>query len=287
MIGDTGWALRFWRLLMAVWDLAGRKQLSLIAAGVAFFGMFAVFPGIAAVIAIFGLLADPVVVSDQLALVQDIIPPDAYGLFAGQIDRLLSARSDTLGWATALSIGLALWSSRAGVAALMGGLNAIAGTPPRNGFLQAVVALGLTICLVSLAIVALLAVVVAPVVLAFVPLAGSTAWLLEALRWLIALAVLLLGLGLLYRFGPARAGDRGRWFTIGAVTVVVLWVAASAGLSYYLTNFASYNEVYGSIGAVIGLLLWLYVSAYLILLGAALNTQVHRNSATRDGETLA
>tara|TARA_R110002051_G_scaffold239372_1_gene299994 strand:+ start:10713 stop:11561 length:849 start_codon:yes stop_codon:yes gene_type:complete len=282
-MGDTGWALRFWRLLVAVWTLAGRKQLSLIAAGVAFFGMFALFPGIAAVIAIFGLLADPVVVSDQLALLQDIIPPDAYGLFLGQIDRLLSAPNETLGWATVLSTGLALWSSRAGVAALMGGLNAIAGAPPRNGFLQAAVAMGLTIGLVILAIVALLAVVVAPVVLAFVPLAGSTVWLLEALRWLIALSVLLMGLGLLYRFGPARTGDRGRWFTVGAVTVVVLWIAASAGLSYYLTNFASYNEVYGSIGAVIGMLLWLYVGAYLILLGAALNTQLHRNSASHDG----
>ncbi len=107
---------------------------------------------------------------------------------------------------------------------------------------------------------------------------SSTAWLLEGLRWTIALSVLLLGLGLLYRFGPASKGNRGRWFTVGAVTVVILWIGASAGLSFYLTNFGTYNEVYGSIGAVIGLLLWLYLSAYLILLGAVLNTQVHRKS---------
>jgi len=84
---------------------------------------------------------------------------------------------------------------------------------------------------------------------------------------------------LLYRFGPARGEGRIRWFTVGAVAVVILWVAASVGLSYYLTNFGAYNEVYGSIGAVIGLMLWLYVSAYLVLLGAALNEQVHRNTA--------
>jgi membrane protein len=161
----------------------------------------------------------------------------------------------------------------------MSGLNAIAGTPSRNGFWQAIVALALTISLVTLAIVALLAVVVAPVVLAFMPLAWSTVWLLEGLRWLIALSVLLLALGLLYRFGPSRRAQRGRWFTTGAVCVVVLWIAASAGLSFYLTNFASYNEVYGSIGAVIGMLLWLYLSAYLILLGAVLNSLVHRKSA--------
>lgn len=274
-----GLAYRFWQILVKVVAVVGQKQVSLIAAGVAFFGMFAVFPGIAAIIAIFGLLADPIIVSEQLALMEGIIPPDAYNLFADQIGRLLLTRSDALGWATIISIALALWSSRAGVAALMGGLNAIAGTPSRNGIWQAIVALGLTICLVTLAIVALMAVVVTPIILAFVPLAGSTVWLLEGLRWLIALSVLLLALGLLYRFGPSRQAQRGRWFTVGAVSVVIMWIAASAGLSYYLTNFASYNEVYGSIGAVIGMLLWLYLSAFLILLGAVLNTIVHRNSA--------
>ena len=270
---------RTWNVSRAVWQLIGDKQLGLIAAGVAFFGMFGIFPGIAALISIFGLVSDPVVVMEQLSLLEDVIPKDAYGLFAGQMSRLLTARVDTLGLTTFISIAVALWSSRAGVAALMGGLNAIAGTPPRNGIWQAIVALGLTICLVLLAAVALLAVVVAPVILALLPLKGGTANLLELLRWVVALSTLLLSLGLLYRFGPSPRAQRGRWFTIGALVVVVLWIAASSGLSYYLSNFASYNEVYGSIGAVIGLLLWLYVSAYLVLFGAALNTQLHRNSA--------
>lgn len=270
---------RCWTVLRSVWRLIGEKQLGLIAAGVAFFGMFGIFPGIAALISIFGLISDPVVVMDQLTLLEDIIPPDAYGLVSGQMSRLLSARADTLGLTTFISIAVALWSSRAGVAALMGGLNAIAGTPPRNGVWQAIVALGLTICLIMLAAIAMMAVVVAPVLLAFLPITGGTAQVLEVLRWIVALVTLLLALGLLYRFGPSPNVQRGRWFTIGAVIVVILWIAASSGLSYYLSNFASYNEVYGSIGAVIGLLLWLYVSAYLVLLGAALNTQLHRNSA--------
>ncbi len=266
---------RIWRILAAVWTTAGEKHLGLIAAGVAFFGMFGIFPGIAAVIAIFGLIADPVVIAEQLTLMQDIIPPDAYNLISSQVVRLVAAPADALGWATGVSIMLALWSCRAGVAALIGGLNAIAGQRMRNGIWQIIVALLLTFALVTLAIVALFVVVIVPIGLAFIPVANSTAWLLEGIRWLIALGVLMLGLSLLYRFGPARIGSRGRWFTVGAFVVVVLWVAASAGLSFYLTNFASYNEVYGSIGAVIGLLLWLYVSAYLILLGAALNVQVH------------
>lgn len=267
--------IRIWHILYDVWNTAGEKHLGLIAAGIAFFGIFGIFPGIAAVIAIFGLLADPVVISEQLVLMDEIIPPDAYRLLSSQINRLVLAPPDTLGWATFVSISLALWSCRAGVGALIGGLNAIAGQRQRNGLLQVLIAFALTIALVSLAIVALTMVVILPIVLAFLPIANSTAWLVEGVRWLIALGVLLMGLSLLYRFGPARIGTRGRWFTIGAFVVVVLWVAASFGLSFYLTNFGSYNEVYGSIGAVIGLLLWLYVSAYLILLGAALNVAVH------------
>lgn len=279
--------LRTWRILLAVWTTASQKHLGLIAAGVAFFGMFGIFPGIAAVIAIFGLVADPVVIGEQMALMEGIIPPDAYRLLSSQINRLVTAPSDALGWATIVSITLALWSCRAGVGALIGGLNAIAGQRVRNGIWQMAVALLLTIALVALAIVAVTVVVLVPIGLAFIPVATSTAWLLEGLRWLIALGVLMIGLSLLYRFGPARIGSRGRWITVGAVTVVILWVAASAGLSFYLTNFASYNEVYGSIGAVIGLLLWLYVSAYLILLGAALNVEVHGFDTPKPAEEVA
>lgn len=267
--------LHVWRVLLSVYRVAGEKHLGLIAAGVAFFGMFGIFPGIAAVIAIFGLVADPVVIAEQLTLMEGIIPPGAYRLLSGQINGLVNAPSEALGWATLVSITLALWSCRAGVGALIGGLNAIAGQRQRNGVWQMMVAFMLTIALVALAIVAVTVVVLLPIALAFVPVASSTAWLLEGARWLIALGVLIIGLSLLYRFGPARIGGRGRWVTVGAFVVVILWVAASAGLSFYLTNFASYNEVYGSIGAVIGLLLWLYVSAYLILLGAALNVEVH------------
>jgi membrane protein len=263
------------QLLYRVWTVAGEKHLGLIAAGVGFFGMFAIFPGIAAIIAIFGLVADPVVVAEQLVLMQDIIPADAYSLFEAQINGLLQARSETLGLATVISISLAVWASRAGVAALMQGLNAIEGVPNRNGAKQLFVAILLTVSLVFLAITALIAVVILPLVLAYAPIAAKTAWILEGLRWGLALGVLFSGLSILYRFGPNMRPHRRPWTTIGAVIVIVFWIVASVGLSYYLTNFASYNEVYGSLGAVIGLLLWLYISAYLILLGAVLNAQIY------------
>ncbi|UWR01053.1 YihY/virulence factor BrkB family protein [Rhodobacteraceae bacterium S2214] len=247
--------------------------------------MFGVFPGIAAVIAVFGLVADPVVVSDQLELMRDVIPQEAYGIFEAQIKSLLSARSETLGWTTLVSIMLALWSSRAAVGALMSGINAIEAAPQRGGVRQMLVALLLTASLVLLATVALMSVVVLPVILAFIPLPVSTTMLLEGVRWLIALAVLFSGLSILYRYGPNMKPHRRPWITLGAAIVVVVWIGASAGLSYYLTNFASYNEVYGSIGAVIGMLLWLYISAYLILWGAIINAKLYYiETPTNEGD---
>ncbi len=265
----------FWRLLSDVWNTASERHLGLIAAGVAFFGMFAIFPGIGAVISIFGILADPVIVVEQLVLLKDIIPPDTYAILESQTERLLGARNDALSWASAVSIALALWAARAGVAALMGGLNAIAARPPRDGVRHLLVALALTLCLVLLGIVALAAVIIAPLILAFFPIQGAGALILEWFRWALVIVVLYAALSLLYRYGPNQIGARLKWFTLGSAVVIVLWMAASIGLSYYLTNFASYNEVYGSIGAVIGMLLWLYVSAYLILLGATLNLHLH------------
>ena len=268
-------SISIWRRAWSVWKAAGDRNIGLIAAGVAFFGMFGMFPGIAAVIAVFGLVADPAMVTDQLALMEDVIPEGAYAILQNQVQLVLGAQSDTLGWATILSLALAIWSARAAVAALLGGINTIEGVKPRSGVRQAIVALILTVALVSLAVVALTTIVILPVVIAFAPITVSTAWILEVARWAIALFVLFGGLSILYRYGPNLGGSRRPWVTVGAGIVVVVWIAASIGLSYYLGNFASYQAVYGSIGAVIGMLLWLYVSAYLILLGAVLNAQVY------------
>ena len=271
--------LSLWRLVANALAMADQANLGLIAAGVAFFAMFAIFPALAAIIAVFGLVADPSIVESQLELMRDVIPTEAFYLFDAQISRLLGARADTLGWATALSTGVALWSARAGVAALMRGLNAIKGEPNRGGIGHYAVALLLTICLVGIAVIALLIVVIAPIVLAFLPLGGVAALALEVIRWSVALFILLAALGLLYRFGPNTVDVRTGWVSPGAIVVVVVWIAASVGFSAYLRNFGSYNEVYGSIGAVIALLMWLYISAYLVLLGAVLNVVLHRRDA--------
>lgn len=249
-------------------------NLSLISAGVAFYGLFALFPAIAAVIALWGLVADPIVVDEQIGLMEDFLPQDAYGLIDTQIDTLTSTTSTTLGWATGLSILAALWSTRAGVSALMRGLNAIYGTPNRKSWRHYMAALSLTGVLVGVALVALTMVVVTPLVLAFLPLGTFTTLALSFARWVIAVGVLLVGLAIVYRYGPNRTCVRMRWLTPGSLLVLVLWAGASIAFSFYLSNFGNYNEVYGSIGAVIALLMWLYISAFLVLLGAGLNVEL-------------
>ncbi|MFQ6551814.1 YihY/virulence factor BrkB family protein [Aestuariibius insulae] len=257
------------------------KNLGLISAGVAFFGMLAIFPGLAAIIALFGLVADPVVVDAQLDLMRNIIPGDVFALIDQQIASLTGARTEELGLATLISIGAALFTSRAGVAALMRGLNAINRQPNRGGVRHFIIAFTLTITLVGMAIIALLAIVVAPIVLAFLPLGPIAGLVAELVRWLVAILVLLVALSLLYRFGPNRRGARMAWITPGAFVAVVAWAGASAAFSLYLANFGRYNEIYGSIGAVIAMLMWTYISAFLILLGAALNVALEDARAER------
>ena len=282
LVRQTGPAL-WWSVAKDVYAQIDGQNLSLIAAGVAFFSMLAMFPGLAALIALFGLWADPVVIQEQIALLQGIIPDDILALVDGQLNRLTSAGATTLGWATALSILLALWSARAGVGAMMRGMNTIYHSPNRSFLRHYFAAFVLTLSLVSVAFVAGAAVVIAPLALAVLPIADQTAQIIDLVRWSAAIFVIAAGISLLYRYGPRKRGDRrAGWITPGAGFAVIIWAGASAAFSEYLANFGNYNEVYGSIGAVVALLMWLYLSAFLVLLGAALNAQLERRAFAAD-----
>ncbi|WP_223814154.1 YihY/virulence factor BrkB family protein [Roseicitreum antarcticum] len=254
-------------------QLIQRRHLGLVSAGVAFFAMLAIFPAVAAVIALFGYFTDPQLIQNQLELLSDFIPTDAYTLLRNQVLRLVQTNDSTLGWTSVISIGAALWSARRGVAALIQGLNAIYGTHSRGGLRDMIVAVAMTGAMVLVALVALAALVIVPILLAFFPLGGFYGVLLEVLRWAAALGVLVVGLALFYRYGPNREGvGRGRWASPGLALAVVLWAGASVAFSIFLANFGNYNEVYGSIGAVVALLMWFYISAYSVLLGGVLNS---------------
>ncbi|WP_216641225.1 YihY/virulence factor BrkB family protein [Oceaniglobus roseus] len=266
----------WWRASWSVFQGMHELNLGLISAGVAFYGMLAIFPGVAALIALWGVFADPLIVDNQLQLLRNFVPEDAFDILDTQINQLILTTSSALGWTTAISTTAALWSSRAGVAALIRGLNAIYRVSNRNSMRQTVVAVGVTLSLVGVALVALGSVVVAPIVLVFLPLGPLTQLALSAARWSIVVAVVLAGLAMIYRYGPNRRGQRPGWLTPGAVVAVVIWVSVSWGFSLYLTNFGKYNEIYGALGAVIALMMWLYLSAFVVLLGAFLNAELDR-----------
>ncbi|MEL6466955.1 MAG: YihY/virulence factor BrkB family protein [Pseudomonadota bacterium] len=269
-------AALWWRAIRHVVQLNDEKHLGLIAAGVAFYAILAVFPGIAATIALWGIVGDPALALEQIEEFQALIPADVYALLAGQLVKLSTTDGLTLGWASILSFGFALWSARAGVAALMQGLNAIYDAPNRSGLSHVLRAFMLTFSLIGVVLTAMACIVVVPVVLAFLPLGPWANLGVELLRWIVGIGVLLVGFSVIYRLGPNLEGRRPRLISPGAAFAVICWVAASTGFSVYLQNFGNYNEVYGSIGAVIVMLLWLFISAYLVLLGGALNAELAR-----------
>ncbi len=248
-----------------------QRNIGLLAAGVAFFALLAVFPGIAALISVFGFFADPLIIQEQLTLIRDLIPQAAYTLLSNQVTRLVWANEGALGWATVISTLIALFLARRGVDAMLLGLGAIHGTELRGGIAHAIRVLIITLGMLVAGVVALLSVLILPVILSFFPLAGFNAILVNLARWGVALGLVALWIWVFYRLGPNREDHSKAILRPGVILAMSLWVSASAGFSIYLQNFGNYNEVYGSIGAVIALLMWFYISAYAVLLGGVLN----------------
>ncbi len=264
------WKLRIARVLAR----ASRANLGMVAAAVSFFGFLAIFPGIALVIALWSYAAKPDAIRQELALLADFLPPDAFSLLLTQVEALLAANSAELGWTTALSLLVALWSARAGVAGMISGLNAVHHRPDHGSVHGTLLALALTVVLTFIALTALVAAVLVPLALALLPLGKLATLTLELANTAFTLGLVVLGLAVTYRFGPNRLDHhRPRLFTLGLLVAVVLWFIVSRGFVLYLANFNTYNKVYGSIGAVVILQMWLYLSAYAVLFGAAVDAE--------------
>ncbi|MEH6674180.1 MAG: YihY/virulence factor BrkB family protein [Sulfitobacter sp.] len=264
----------YWDALKAALVDIADKNVSLIAAGVAFYAMLSLFPAIAALVTILSLISDPVVVIAQLEDMRGLLPNDVYDILNDQVVSLVTTSTGKLGWAGAVSVLVAMWSARAGVGAMMIGLNSVYSERNRNAARHYFRALTLTATLVLVGLIALVTVVIAPIVLSFIPMGVFGYFVAEVIRWSIAILVLLAGVGVLYRFGPNRRAARIGWLTWGAVFAVFSWAVVSIAFSYYVANFGNYNQVYGSIGAVIAMLVWLWISSFLVLMGASWNAQV-------------
>lgn len=269
-IPARGW----WAVLKRVWHQVLRDNISIIAAGCAFYALLALFPAITALVSIYGLIADPDLVGRQVESLHGVLPDEAIGLIATQARQVASAGS-VLGWSAALALLLALWSASSGVRTLFTALDIAYEEEEKRSLLR----FNLTALLFTLggifALISGLGVIIGvPAVLRYLPLGPMADLAVRLTSWGVLLLVLVLGLAVIYRFGPSRAPARWRWLTPGSLLAAALWLLASAAFSYYVANFAAYNQTYGTLGGVIILMMWLYLSAFVILLGAELNAEL-------------
>lgn len=271
---------RGWKdILRRTKDEVSKDNLSIIAAGVAFYLFLSIFPAVAAMVSVLGLIVDPPDVERFVEAAEGILPPDALALIAQQVREVTSSSARALGWSLVVSVGLALWSATAGVKALMTALDIVYDERETRGFLKySGIAILLTIGALVFALLALALVAALPVVLNWLPIPEPIATALGILRWVILGGAFLLALSALYRFAPDRQNAQWRWVSWGAAAATLLWLLGSALFSLYVTNFADYNKTYGAIAAIVILLMWFYLTAFVILFGAELNAEMEHQT---------
>jgi membrane protein len=269
-----GWKDIFWRTYQQI----GEDRLLAVAAGVVFYGLLAVFPAVTALVSLYGLFASPAAISEQLALLSGILPDSAVEILREQIGRL-TANSSKLGLGFIFGLAIALWSANSGMKAIMDALNVVYEEKEKRGFIKLnLVSLGFTLAGIGVLLLAVATVVVLPVALNFIGLHNATDSLLRIARWPLLTLVIILGLAVLYRYGPSRREPRWQWISVGSVVAAVAWLISSALLSWYLANFAHYDATYGSLGAGIGMMIWMWISSIVILFGAQLNSEIEHQT---------
>lgn len=274
-------ARRWWAILRRTYDEVQSDRMMAVAGGVVFYVLLAMVPAISVLVSVYALFADPTTIRDHLAVLAQTMPASAFDVVGTEIARIAGQDRGALSLAFGFSLLLALWSANSGTKAMFDALNvAFDRNEERNFIALNLESLGFTLAAVVVLILALAAVVVVPLVLGFVGINDWAEALLSLLRWPILLLVVGLALGALYRYGPSMpAGARGGWITIGSVTASLLWLVVSAGFSWYLGSFADYNATYGSLGAVIGLMIWLWLSFSVVLAGAELDKEIENELA--------
>jgi membrane protein len=275
-IPASGWKDILWRTYTQIGD----DRLLAVAAGAVFYMLLALFPAITALVSLYGLLADPATINDHLLLLQGVMPEAAIGIVKEQVTRLAQTSNGALGLGFFFGLALALWSANAGMKAIIDALNVVYDEREKRGFVNlTLVALSFTLGGIAFIIVALAAVVLFPLVLAWIGFESRSGELVAILRWPALLVIVVLALGVLYRYGPSRSPARWQWLSIGTVLAALAWLAVSALFSWYLANFGHYDATYGSLGAAIGLMMWLWLSVIVLLIGAELNAEIEHQTA--------
>jgi membrane protein len=272
----AGWKDILWR----TYESTNDDRLLATAAGVVFFGLLAVFPAITALVSSYGLFADASTIGANLQTLSLMLPEGSFQIVQDQIARVLAKGNASLGATFLFGLALALWSANAGVKAIIDALNVVNEEREKRSFIKLnLISLAFTTGGIAALLLMVSAVVAFPLALDHLGIAPDNKLIVSLARWPLLFVVLLLALGLLYRFGPSRRQARWQWLSVGTVAAALLWIAGSAALSWYLSNFGNYNATYGSLGAAIGLMMWMWMSAIIVLCGAELNSEIEHQTA--------
>lgn len=272
---------RAWRhILKRVWFESDRDRIMLIAAGVTFYLLLALFPALAVFVSIYGFVADPSTIAEHIAYLGSLLPSGGLDLINAQIDALLAREVNALSFGFYAGLAVAFWSANNGVKALFDAMNVAYEETEKRSFIRLnLISFLFTLGAMAIGAAFLVTVGVVPALLAFLQLDGFTEILVRVLRWPVMLVMVAVGISLIYRYGPSRKPAKWRWLTWGAGLATVVWIVTSILFSLYLQNFANYSVTYGSLGAVVGFMMWVWISVLILIVGAELNAEMEHQTA--------
>ncbi|WP_415026626.1 YihY/virulence factor BrkB family protein [Bradyrhizobium sp.] len=275
-IPAKGWKDILWRVYANIGD----HRILALAAGMTYYSILAIFPALAALVAIYGIFTDPGAIAKHLDDIAGFVPGGAIDVAREQLTRVASKGNQALGMTFAVGLVISLWSANAAMKALFDTLNIVYGEQEKRSFVKLnALSLSFTIAGIAFVLAALTAVVALPVVLDYLYLSNFADLLVRIARWPAMFVALAVAISFVNRFGPSREAPRWHWITWGSAAATMLWLAASGLFSWYASSFGTFNATYGSLGAVIGFMTWLWISAIVILLGAELNAEMEHQTA--------
>lgn len=279
-----GW----WGILKKTYAEVNKDRVLAVAGGVTFYGLLSLFPAVTVLVSLYGLIADPADISHHLQMLGTLLPQGALTIIGDQVTRIAQSDQSKLSIAAIVGVLVALWSANSAMKAMMDALNIAYDTEEKRGFVKLnLVSLGFTLGSIVTIIVMLAGIAAVPAVLQLMDLGVLGDVLLWAGRWPLIFVLMLLAIAVLYRYGPSRPDVAWRWVTPGSLFATVGLVIFSMLFSWYAANFANYNETYGSLGAVIGFLTWMWLSSTIVLVGGELNSTIEsvERPGPKPGET--
>jgi membrane protein len=275
-IPAKGWKDIVWRLVAEVTD----DRVPLIAAGTTFYLLLALFPALAAFVSIYGFVADPRTIAEHIAFLGGVLPSGGLDLIRSQLESLARQDTGALSFGFIVGLAIALWSANNGIKTIFDAMNIAYEETEKRSFVRLnLLAFAFTLGAIFIGIAFLVSVGLVPAALALLNLGSLTETLIRILRWPVMLVAVAAGITLIYRYGPSREKAKWRWLTWGAGLATIVWLAASIGFSFYLENFANYNATYGTLGAVIGFMMWTWISVMILIVGAELNSEMEHQTA--------